>query len=197
MFKKVRRDQIMSGGHLFRHGAELHFVHESLKFPKNKLAWTSRERLGSPVSTGAVPASATQEHLCRIWITHERRWTRTRTMSKRLLGATLPARKKLWVALQNVYGIGASRARALCFEIGATSNTTAAELGQFQLSQLLAHIESNYVVANDLRDATRSSVQRLVDIRCYRGLRHVQRLPVRGQRTHTNARTQKKLPLRY
>eukprot|EP00171_Calliarthron_tuberculosum_P017252 IDg17252t1 len=118
-------------------------------------------------------------------------------MSRRLLGAVLPARKKLWVALQNVYGIGPSRSQALCFEIGATPNTTAGELGQFQLSQLLTHIENNYVVANDLRNATRSAVQRLVTIRCYRGLRHVQRLPVRGQRTHTNARTQKKLPLRY
>lgn len=118
-------------------------------------------------------------------------------MSKRLLGATLPLRKKVWVALQNVYGIGEPRARALCFQIGATPNTTTGELSQFHLSQLLTHIENNYVVTNDLRAANRAAVQRLVNIRSYRGLRHVQKLPVRGQRTHTNARTQKKLPRRY
>ena len=110
----------------------------------------------------------------------------------RFLGTNLPDKKKLWVALSEVYGIGYSRARALCFAIGATPLTTAAELRPFHLSQLYAAVEARYVVGNDLRAATTESIQRLIRIRSYRGSRHLQRLPVRGQRTHSNARTQKK-----
>lgn len=111
----------------------------------------------------------------------------------RLLGATLPATKNLWVALQKVYGIGETRARSLCFAIGATPFTKASELRPFHLSQLYAAVEARYTVGNDLRTAQRSAIQRLIRIRSYRGMRHLQRLPVRGQRTHTNARTQKKM----
>lgn len=112
----------------------------------------------------------------------------------RLLGANLPDSKKLWVALTKIYGIGFTRARALCFEIGATPNVNAGELRPHHLSQLYTIVEKRFVVGRDLRAATRAAVQRLVRIRCYRGRRHVERLPVRGQRTHSNARTQKKLP---
>lgn len=112
----------------------------------------------------------------------------------RFLGANLPDSKKLWVALTNIYGIGYARARALCFAIGATPNVTAGELRQHHLSQLYSLVENRYVVGRDLRAATRADVQRLIRIRCYRGRRHIERLPVRGQRTHSNARTQKKLP---
>lgn len=113
----------------------------------------------------------------------------------RFLGIELPQAKKLWVALSEVYGIGYTRARALSFSIGATPNTTAGELRPFHLSQLYAAVEARYIVGNDLRSANRAAVQRLISIRSYRGSRHVQRLPVRGQRTHTNARTQKKRPV--
>lgn len=112
----------------------------------------------------------------------------------RFLGTHIPDSKKLWLALTNIYGIGYTRARALCFAIGATPNVTAGELRQHHLSQLYTLVESRYVVGRDLRAATRAAVQRLIRIRCYRGRRHVERLPVRGQRTHSNARTQKKLP---
>jgi len=118
-------------------------------------------------------------------------------MAQRLLGVNLPAKKKLWVALQRVYGIGENRAQALCYHIGATPTTTAGELSQYHLSQLLTAVEDNYVVGNVLRAETRSNVQRLVNIRSYRGSRHIQQLPVRGQRTHSNARTQKKIPRRF
>lgn len=111
----------------------------------------------------------------------------------RLLGTTLPASKNLWVALQRVYGLGESRARSLCFAIGATPFTKTSELRPFHLSQLYAAVEARYTVGNDLRAANRSSIQRLIAIRSYRGMRHLQRLPVRGQRTHSNARTQKKM----
>lgn len=112
----------------------------------------------------------------------------------RFLGANLPDSKKLWVALTKVYGIGYSRARALCFAIGATPHVSAGELRPHHLSHLYTLVENRFVVGRELRSATRAAVQRLIRIRCYRGKRHVERLPVRGQRTHTNARTQKKLP---
>lgn len=111
----------------------------------------------------------------------------------RFLGARLPAAKNLWVALTEVYGIGRTRAQGLCFAIGATPTTKAHELRPFHLSQLYAAVEARYMVGNDLRVANRSAVQRLIRIRSYRGIRHLQRLPVRGQRTHSNHRTQKKV----
>lgn len=111
----------------------------------------------------------------------------------RFLGKNLPDSKKLWVALTRVYGVGQSRAKALCFAIGATPYVDAGDLKPHHLTQLYSYLEKNYVIGQELRSATRSDIQRLVNIRCYRGLRHLENLPVRGQRTHTNARTQKKL----
>lgn len=111
----------------------------------------------------------------------------------RLLGATLPPKKTLWTALTKIYGIGRTRAHALCFAIGATPFTKAADLRPFHLSQLYTFVEARYVVGNDLRSKVRASIQRLIRIRSFRGSRHLQRLPVRGQRTHSNARTQKKM----
>lgn len=119
--------------------------------------------------------------------------TTTLSTMSRLLGATLPAKKTLWTALTRIYGIGRTRAHALCFAIGATPFTKAAELRPFHLTQLYSLIEARYTVGNDLRANVRASIQRLIRIRSFRGLRHVQRLPVRGQRTHSNARTQKKM----
>lgn len=111
----------------------------------------------------------------------------------RFLGRTLPDSKKLWVALTNIYGIGFSRAKSLCFAIGASPHVNAGELRQHHLSQLYALIENRYVVGQNLHSATRENIQRLVRIRCYRGQRHLEKLPVRGQRTHSNHRTQKKI----
>lgn len=114
----------------------------------------------------------------------------------RFLGRTLPEQKKIWVALTQVYGVGFSRARELCFAIGATPNTPASQLRPFHLSQLYTVIEERFTVGSDLRNSIKSNIQRLIRIRCYRGSRHLQKLPVRGQRTHSNARTQKKLSKR-
>jgi small subunit ribosomal protein S13 len=110
----------------------------------------------------------------------------------RFLGVQLAENKRLWVALQEVYGIGAARARALCHAVGATPATTAGELRPFHVSQLYAAVDARYTIGGDLRDANRAAVQRLIRMRCYRGIRHQERLPVRGQRTHTNARTSKR-----
>lgn len=111
----------------------------------------------------------------------------------RLLGANLPEGKQLWMALRKVYGIGESRAKTMCFSIGATPYVKAGDLRPHHLSQLYNYVESYYVVGQELKNTTRANIQRLVDVRCYRGLRHAENLPVRGQRSHTNARTQKKL----
>lgn len=110
----------------------------------------------------------------------------------RFLGVQLAESKRVWVALQEVYGVGAARARALCHSIGATSATTAGELRPFHVSQLYAAVDARYAVGEDLRAANTAAVQRLMRMRCYRGIRHLERLPVRGQRTHTNARTSKR-----
>lgn len=111
----------------------------------------------------------------------------------RFLGTNLPDSKHLWLALTKIYGIGYSRARAMCFAIGATPTVKAGELKPHHLSQLYQYVENNYVVRQELISETRENIQRLVRIKSYRGLRHLENLPVRGQRTHTNARTQKKL----
>lgn len=111
----------------------------------------------------------------------------------RLLGAILPANKPVWLSLTRIYGIGRKRAQALCFMIGATPTTKTSMLRPFHLSQLYAAIEGRYVVGNDLRATVRANIQRLIRIRSYRGIRHLQRLPTRGQRTHSNHRTQKRV----
>lgn len=110
----------------------------------------------------------------------------------RFLGANLRDSKKLWVALTDIYGVGRARARALCFAIGATPHVNAGDLRRHHLLHLYSLIERRYVVGADLRKMVSDNIERLVRIRSYRGRRHVERLPVHGQRTHTNARTQKK-----
>lgn len=111
----------------------------------------------------------------------------------RFLGANMPESKKLWVALTKVYGIGYARAKSLCFAIGASPHVNAGDLRQHHVSQLYSLVEKRYVVGQDLKSATRECIQRLIRIRSYRGKRHLEQLPVRGQRTHSNHRTQKKL----
>lgn len=110
----------------------------------------------------------------------------------RFLGQRLPDSKKLWVALTQIYGVGYTRAKSLCFAIGATPNTNAGDLRPYHIGQLYAAAEARYMLGNDLRAANTENIRRLIRIKCYRGTRHLQRLPVRGQRTHSNHRTQKK-----
>lgn len=129
-------------------------------------------------------------HLFRNLVAHSNRILEL--VMVRFLGVTLAPAKRLWVALQSVHGIGESRAHALCHAIGATSSTTAGELRPFHISQLYAAVDARYTVGGDLRDANTGAIQRLMKMRCYRGIRHQQRLPVRGQNTQTNARTSKR-----
>lgn len=110
----------------------------------------------------------------------------------RLLGVDIPNRKKIEYSLRYVYGIGPMRAKSILEETGIEPNIRTQELSEQELSQISKVIlERKYLVEGDLRRTITSNMKRLQSIRCYRGLRHQQGLPVRGQRTITNARTRK------
>lgn len=109
----------------------------------------------------------------------------------RLLGVDIPNDKPTVVSLTYLYGVGPKTARQLCHAAGIEGSKRARELAEDELGRLAALLERNYVVEGPLRRQIQQSVNRLRDIKCYRGLRHRHGLPVRGQRTRTNARTRK------
>jgi len=108
----------------------------------------------------------------------------------RIAGVNVPDKKHTVIALQSIYGIGATRAKAICEASGIAPNVQIRTLTEAELDKLRAEI-GKYVVEGDLRREVSMSIKRLVDMGCYRGLRHRRGLPVRGQRTRTNARTRK------
>ena len=109
----------------------------------------------------------------------------------RLLGVDIPNDKKTVVSLTYLYGVGPKIARELCLKAGLNQDRKALELTDEELSTLGTILERDYTVEGPLRRQVQQSIARLRDIKCYRGLRHRQGLPVRGQRTKTNARTRK------
>ncbi len=109
----------------------------------------------------------------------------------RLLGVDIPADRPAVVSLTYLYGIGPKTARDLCHQAGIDPRVRARELGEDEVARLAALLDKNYVVEGQLRRQTTQDISRLRDIGCYRGLRHRRGLPVRGQRTRTNARTRK------
>jgi len=110
----------------------------------------------------------------------------------RLLGVEIPAKKKVPYALRYIYGIGPDRADQIVAHIGIDPNMHAADLSEEQLNKIMSYIaEKKWVVEGDLRREITSNIRRLQAINCYRGMRHRRSLPVRGQRTKTNARTRK------
>ncbi|MCE7033286.1 30S ribosomal protein S13 [Lysobacter sp. GX 14042] len=108
----------------------------------------------------------------------------------RIAGVNLPAQKHVWVGLQSIYGIGRTRSRKICEAAGVGSETKIRDLSEPEVEALRAEI-GKYVVEGDLRREIGMSIKRLMDLGCYRGLRHRRGLPLRGQRTKTNARTRK------
>ncbi|RLE31514.1 30S ribosomal protein S13 [Candidatus Acetothermia bacterium] len=108
----------------------------------------------------------------------------------RIAGVNLPAKKRIEVALTYIYGIGPSRAKEILARTGVDPDTKVMDLTEQEVSALRKEVES-YTVEGDLRRQVRSHIQRLIDIGCYRGIRHRQGLPVRGQKTRSNARTWK------
>ena len=109
----------------------------------------------------------------------------------RIAGVDLPRGKRIEVALTYIYGIGDSRARAILDATAVDPNLRTEDLGDEEINRLRREIEGKYKVEGALRTEVSMNVKRLMDIGCYRGLRHRRGLPVRGQRTHTNARTHK------
>ena len=110
----------------------------------------------------------------------------------RLVGVDIPNRKKIEYSLRYIYGIGPTRAKLIVEESGLDPNRQAQDLSEQELNQLAALInEKKFLVEGDLRRVVTGNLKRLQNIRCYRGLRHQRGLPVRGQRTITNARTRK------
>jgi len=109
----------------------------------------------------------------------------------RLLGVDIPSDKKTVFSLQYLYGVGPRIARELCLKAGVSPEGPARELHEDELARMASLLDKDYVVEGQLRRQVAQSVSRLKDIGCYRGLRHRRGLPVRGQRTRTNARTRK------
>jgi small subunit ribosomal protein S13 len=109
----------------------------------------------------------------------------------RIAGIDLPRSKRIEVALTYIYGIGRPRAVEICEKAGVPVDTRTDQLGEGEIVRIREIIERDYQVEGDLRRDVAQNIKLLMDIGCYRGLRHRRGLPVRGQRTHTNARTRK------
>ena len=109
----------------------------------------------------------------------------------RVAGVDLPRNKRVVIALTYIYGVGPTTSRAILQKAGVGQSIRTDDLNDEQLSAIRKVIESDYQVEGDLRREVQTKIKRLMDLGCYRGLRHRRNLPVRGQRTHTNARTRK------
>ncbi len=109
----------------------------------------------------------------------------------RIAGVNIPTGKRVPVALTYIHGIGPSTAAQICAEVGIDASRRVNELSDAEVVSVREHIDTSLTVEGDLRRETQMNVKRMMDIGSYRGLRHRRNLPVRGQRTHTNARTRK------
>lgn len=109
----------------------------------------------------------------------------------RISGIDLPNDKRIDVALTRIFGVGPSNAKVILDQARVEHSTRAGKLTEDEISRIAGIIENNYVVEGALKRQIQQNIARLRDIRCYRGLRHARGLPVRGQRTRTNARTRK------
>jgi small subunit ribosomal protein S13 len=109
----------------------------------------------------------------------------------RIAGVDLPRNKRMEVALRYIYGIGPARSREILGRAGVSLDKRTDDLDEAEIRKIRDVIEAEYKVEGDLRREVSMNIKRLMDLGCYRGLRHRKGLPVRGQRTHTNARTRK------
>ena len=109
----------------------------------------------------------------------------------RIAGINIPTNKRVLIALQYIHGIGAKTAADICKKVNIPSERRVNEMTDAELVQVREAIDNNYIVEGDLRRNVAMNIKRLMDLGNYRGLRHRRGLPVRGQRTHTNARTRK------
>ena len=109
----------------------------------------------------------------------------------RIAGVNLPTNKRIVIALQYIYGIGPAKAQEILGKVSLPESRRVSQLTDQEVLQLREVIDRDYMVEGDLRREVAMNIKRLMDLGCYRGLRHRRSLPVRGQRTHTNARTRK------
>ena len=109
----------------------------------------------------------------------------------RIAGVDLPPQKRLWIGLTAIYGIGQVRAKKLAEKANVDSDKKIRDLTEDEVNRLRQEIEKEVRVEGDLRKEIQMNIRRLIEIQAYRGIRHRRNLPVRGQRTHTNARTRK------
>jgi len=109
----------------------------------------------------------------------------------RIAGVNIPREKRVEIGLTYIFGIGRSTSNAVLSELGINADTKVRDLTEEEVAQLRNHIDNNLTVEGDLRRERSQYIKRLMEIGCYRGLRHRRGLPVRGQRTRTNARTRK------
>jgi small subunit ribosomal protein S13 len=116
----------------------------------------------------------------------------TRRLSvARIAGVNIPTNKRVVIALQYIHGIGSAKAREIVHKVGIEDARRVNQLTDAEVLQIRETIDRDYMVEGDLRRETAVNIKRLMDLASYRGLRHRKGLPVRGQRTHTNARTRK------
>ncbi len=109
----------------------------------------------------------------------------------RIAGVNIPTNKRVVIALQYIHGIGSTKAQEIVKRVGIEDARRVNQLSDQEVIQIRETIDRDYQVEGDLRRETSVNIKRLMDLACYRGLRHRKGLPVRGQRTHTNARTRK------
>ncbi len=109
----------------------------------------------------------------------------------RIAGVNIPTNKRVVIALQYIHGIGAHNAEDIVKKVGIEDSRRVNQLSDAEVLQIRETIDRDYTVEGDLRREVSMNIKRLMDLACYRGLRHRKGLPVRGQRTHTNARTRK------
>jgi small subunit ribosomal protein S13 len=109
----------------------------------------------------------------------------------RIAGVNIPTQKRVVIALQYIHGIGPRFAQQICERVGIPSERRVNQLTDAEVIQIRETIDRDYMVEGDLRREVAMNIKRLMDLGCYRGLRHRRQLPVRGQRTRTNARTRK------
>ena len=109
----------------------------------------------------------------------------------RIAGVDIPREKRLEISLTYIFGIGRTTAQKICDELGLDPNTRVRDLTDEEVNKIRAYVDQNLKVEGDLRREVQQDIKRKMEIGCCQGLRHRQGLPVRGQRTHTNARTRK------
>ena len=109
----------------------------------------------------------------------------------RIAGVDIPKNKQVWVSLQYIYGIGSTLSRRILDQAGVSHNTKADSLTEDEVNRLRELIDREYKVGGELKKEVNLNIKRLIEIGSYRGIRHRHSLPVRGQRTHTNARTKR------